>query len=238
MCYQFPFIAVLLVPATVPAQENEAEKQFRAMENKVRAIKAMKLVCELEGTIDGKGGTIKVKVIQQFADGNKARFELESQEGDKAYKRLQISDGMQVVIREDGKPAGKPQPVDPNLNKGLPAAIARGGFMLPRLILRYDKGPFDSEKLLKVSDFKLGSKERIGDVEAQAVEYAVTLGGESLAFGDCEKVNVTVWIDPKTMVPLKRKVAAVDKKDHFFVEIYREFALDPKLDAKVFELPK
>ena len=58
--------------------------------------------------------------------------------------------------------------------------------------LKADK--FDKDKVVTVSDFKLGKKEKVGDKEAQAVEYQVGLGGK--------KFPATVWIDLKTNLPL------------------------------------
>lgn len=235
---QTPAIAVILIALPVRADENQAEKLFRAMETKVRAAKAFKLVCELEGTIDRDGEPIKVKVTQQFAGRNKARFELQTERDGQILKNFQVSDGKQMIRLEEGISAGEPQPADPNLNKDLLPVIARAGFMLPRLIQNRDKGGFNTEKLLPASNFKLGEKERIGEVDAQVIEYSVTFGAESFVFGGCKHVRVKVWIDPKKIVPLKRKVMHENLEDRFFIEAYKEFALDPKLDAKVFDLPK
>jgi len=94
---------------------------------------------------------------------------------------------------------------------------------------------FDRNKSLIASDFKFGKKEKIGDVEAQAIEYVLTvdLGGKK------SKVPVTVWLDPKTTLPLKRvKVVEEDGKKGTITEVFKEWKLDGKIDAKKFELPK
>jgi outer membrane lipoprotein-sorting protein len=52
-----------------------------------------------------------------------------------------------------------------------------------------------------------------------------------------DDAEVTLWIDAKTLLPLKRTV--VTKRDVVHLtETYRDFKLDPKVDAKAFELPK
>ena len=216
---------------TAYGQEDVAEKLFRAMEQKVRAAKALKLVCEVEGRLLAGGGQVKIKASQQFAGPNKARFELHSE----SFDSLFVSDG-KLEVRREGDRLEEPKKADPQLNEGLTGAIARGGFMLPRLVLRPEPGSFNAEKTLLISGFKLGVKERVGDVDGQSVEYSVKFGG--LATGPAEAVKVTVWIDPKTHVPLKRKIVVGNGEADFFTEVYAEFVIDPKLDAKVFELPK
>jgi hypothetical protein len=46
---------------------------------------------------------------------------------------------------------------------------------------------------------------------------------------------MTLWIDAKTLLPLKRAYVLDNMR---IVENYHEFRLDPKIDAKAFELPK
>jgi hypothetical protein len=54
---------------------------------------------------------------------------------------------------------------------------------------------------------------------------------------DAEKkgTSVTVWIDSETLLPLQHVIAG---KDQGWIEIYNDFILDPKIDAKTFELPR
>jgi hypothetical protein len=172
-----------------------------------------------------------VNATQQFMGANKARFELKSE----SINSLFVSDGMQMATSEAGRVQASKR-ADPKLNEGLPGAIARGGFMLPRLVARREEGSFDADKTLLVSAFKKGVTERIGKVEAQCVEYTIKFGASST--GPAEMVNVSVWIDPQALVPLKRKVHIGNGEADFFVEQYKEFAIDPKFDARVFELPR
>ena len=50
---------------------------------------------------------------------------------------------------------------------------------------------------------------------------------------------MSVWIDTKTQLPLKR-IVAVDHDGQMFriTETYSTFAIDPKLEPKLFEIPK
>ncbi len=224
-------ITLCIVAMIAYEQEEAAEKLFRSMETKVRDAKSLKLACEVHGRIAAGGEEVKLKAVQQFAGVDRARFELRSKELDLLF----VCDGKHMVQGDAGR-FQEPRPADPKLNEGVCGAIARGGFMLPRLVKQREAGSFNADKTLLISGFKLGAKERIGAVEAQGVEYSVRFGG--LAIGPGENVKVTVWIDPKTLVPLKRKVVVGDGEADFFTEVYTKFVIDPKLDAKVFELPK
>jgi len=85
---------------------------------------------------------------------------------------------------------------------------------------------------IQVSDFKSGPAEKVGGREAKVVHYR--FGEGDMGPDDAE---VTLWIDAKTLLPLKRTV--VTKRDVVHLtETYRDFKLDPKVDTKAFELPK
>ncbi len=231
--------ATLLV-ATIPvfAQENEAEKLFRSMEKKIRAAKSLKVVSAAEAEFGGK--VTKLKATGQFAEGNKSRIDAESDDGSRQMKLLFISDGKQT-----GKliPGPVPQFADSGAtkakhNESLIAAVARAG-MVASVKIAEEGELLDLEKIMPLSEFKLGAKERVGAAEAQIVEFVLTFDGK-------QRTPIQVWIDTKTMLPLKRAMQSERKmpgtgemiKGERITETYTEFLLDPKLDAKVFELPK
>ena len=56
--------------------------------------------------------------------------------------------------------------------------------------------------------------------------------------GDRDAGAVTVWIDSKTLLPLKRVVVANPRSTQVVTEMYKQFTLDPKINANDFELPK
>jgi hypothetical protein len=82
------------------------------------------------------------------------------------------------------------------------------------------------------TDFKLGKKEKVGEHEAQAVEYTF-----KPPFG--EMPSVVVWIDLKTQLPLKRAVTEkTGNQKRTYIETFTKLNLDGKIDPKQFELPK
>jgi outer membrane lipoprotein-sorting protein len=56
---------------------------------------------------------------------------------------------------------------------------------------------------------------------------------------DGKSARMSVWIDTKTQLPSKRVVAVEEDGQKFRItETYSTFAIDPKLEPKLFEIPK
>jgi hypothetical protein len=86
--------------------------------------------------------------------------------------------------------------------------------------------------VFKVSDFKLGAKEKVAGAEAQVVEYAVVLKG-------VVKGSAKMWINTQTTLPAKLEMRLIGNGLLFVLsETYTEYTLDGKLDAKLFGEPK
>ncbi len=116
-------------------------------------------------------------------------------------------------------------------------------------------------KIFKSSNFKLGPKDKLGDIEAQIIEYTVLVEGRTAErldpvgpkvslwaggpmFGfplkDPVEIPVKLWIDTKASVPAKLEIRwapAVAKSDSELTETLR-FTINGKVDEKLFEPPK
>jgi outer membrane lipoprotein-sorting protein len=226
-------LAAALVPA-VKAQENDAEKLFREMEKKVNSAKAVRVASDDKA--DARG--VRLKLILVFAEGNKCRLEheftgdLQGLEG-KPVKVITISDGAKLLSTENGKPRPKDDaPTD--LTRMLQGSISRCGMSVQWLTgLDGKKQGFKIDEDFKVTDFVLGDKEKVGEHEAQVVRYNLSLRGKV-------KLSVSVWLDAKTKLPLKRVTTIPDKEEQKLTvtETFTQLTLNPKLEPKVFELPK
>ena len=113
--------------------------------------------------------------------------------------------------------------------------MTRGGVWMTLHAVLENQNPakeykdFDPDESFAVSDFKLGPKEMVAGREAQILEYNAKIAGESFP--------VTVWIDTRTNLPLKRVLKG--GQDLIIVtESYSKVALDEKADDKEFEIPK
>ena len=222
----------LVLVALAPAQKNEGEELFKKMEEKVYKAK----VVEFESDSDIAGqqkGSMNLKATT--AEGNKVNFSITIEFGGRKQVMRAVADGKNGRQFEGDK-AGKREETPRQIGVGLTTMVTRAG------LVPIGKGggedpfkadQFDKDKVLPLSDFKLGAKEKVGDVEAQAVEYKVTLGEKG------EKVPVTVWIDTKTNLPVKRVVEITERGQKTkMTETIKTFKLDGKVEDKTFELPK
>jgi outer membrane lipoprotein-sorting protein len=228
------WVAPLLLLVVGADTDKEAEMAFRQMD--ARIAKAQALDCGFDIKIEGKRtGSFKGTLVA--TEGNKARVEMSGEVGGEAHSMLVVSDGTKSVTVEDKKaqPAKDP-PKD--LSTRILSTMGRVGVfgMLIVAEARADgekPAAFDVNERLKVSDFKLGKKEKVGDQEAQAIEYTLRITGT----GDREPARCTVWVDTKTGLPVKRTLVGTEGNEKFTVT-YTKFAVDGKIDPKTFELPK
>jgi outer membrane lipoprotein-sorting protein len=233
----FTLLAVLCLAAPASAQDSTAEKIYRAMENKVRGAKTLQVALTAEMDSAKFKGTMKGTVYS--AQGNKGRMEMDSDVGGKSEKMLMITDGKVSYDKQGDKVNVDPKPKNVDqLDKMLPGFLGRcglaGGFLFsfsgPSDPDKKQE-PFDIDKELPIKNFKLGVKEKVGDRNAQVVDYQIDIAGKA--------VKVSVWIDTQTQVPLKR-VLVLDEGGQTMriTETYATFNVDGKLDPKLFEIPK
>jgi hypothetical protein len=116
-------------------------------------------------------------------------------------------------------------------------SMSRFGVMPGWFLIRAEdpgeRDEFDTNKVFPISDLKLGKKEPVSGVECLAIEYQISPKGAK------EPIPVTVWVDVKMNLPVKRVVAWKEGKDTITItETYTKAVVDGKLDDKEFELPK
>jgi outer membrane lipoprotein-sorting protein len=230
----FTILTVLCLVAPASAQVSDAEKVYRAMEQKVRSAKTLHV--EFEGDMDGPGLKGKFKGMMDFALGGKARLELDHDLLGKAEKMLLIADGKATYRKRNDQAKLNPKPQNlEQIEKGLPGFMARVGFPIFVALGGDDSDkkpePMELDKAFPVQDFKLGAKEKIGARNAQVVNYQIQFKN-TLA-------KASVWIDTQTQLPLKRTLVLEEAGQTIRVgETYNSYTVDGKLDPKVFEIPK
>ena len=95
----------------------------------------------------------------------------------------------------------------------------------------------ESWLVFRASDFELGKEDNVGTRRAQVITCKLIPKG----LGEKKEVSFTetLWLDLETNLPLKRVFSGdFGGKKIKFTETYDKFVLDPKVDAKVFELGK
>jgi outer membrane lipoprotein-sorting protein len=190
----------------------------------------------LDGEVDSQGikGTVKATIYA--TQGNKSRMEIDFDIDGKADKLLFLTDGKARYTKQGDKGTLDPNPKKAEQEgKLVPGTIARigitGAMLMARSVKPGEEKEVDLDKDAPVTNFELGAKEMVGDKTAQVVTYKLDFDGTS--------AKMSVWIDTKTQLPLKRVVAVdQDGQMHRITETYSTFAIDPKLDPKLFEIPK
>jgi outer membrane lipoprotein-sorting protein len=237
---------LILVCVVAPAygQQNEAEKLYQAMEKKIRSAKSLQVVVRTE-LVQDQQPDIVVTGTLYHAQGNKGRLRMEARiEGKSVYSVVLVSDGKLLYMKEVGE-KGSLEKIPKHLedtDKSTPALVARIGtissFFVGQLVVGNTSDPakmdtFDVDKALPAKGFKLAGTEKIGHRKAHVVEYLIESQHSKVP------IKATVWIDAQTQLPLKRALIAEFRKvSRRITETYNEFILDPKLDAKLFEIPK
>jgi outer membrane lipoprotein-sorting protein len=219
----------LALPA--PGQDDEAEKLFRSMEKKVAGARAVLVRFEYR-IAPGKVGEKRIKGRLALAPDNRLRVVVEGPE--EGSSGTVVSDGKTITITGWGQKCRKPQEqlTPEHLNALIIASLNRGGAMLGAAHtatspwLWREVKPADIGAML----FELGPKEKIGGRDARKIEYTYTRGPISAI----PPLRVQLWIDTKTLLPLRRVFPQPDGS----TETYTEFTLDPTLPGGEFDLPK
>jgi len=195
------FVALLL---TAPAQEkNEAEELYRKMEKQLTAAKTLQVSFEMDIPSD-KGG--KFKGILWLADGNKLRMDISGEMAGQKVKLEIVSDGTKLKASGSEMPKPMEQATQKKLKDNVVTVMTRAGLFaglfFPIIITDPEEQPkeLDADAMFGVSEFKLGPKEKIGQQEAQVLEYTLTL----TEAGRKKLMSVSVWLDAKTNLPLQR----------------------------------
>jgi outer membrane lipoprotein-sorting protein len=210
-------------------EENEAEKLFRGMEQKVRTAKTLQLRFELSITdADGKKGNAKGTLI--LGEGDKYRAEAEGKLfGEAVIKFTSVSDGSSVKsfgvsVPKEGKPEKSAKGAGASFRETLP----REGFFLSTLEM--DRRGGRAPDLCQMSDFKLAGKEKIGGRNTRVIQYTVTVTVKD--YKDPLSMKMKMWLDAETNLPVKLAMtgAKSDLTDVTDVtETYSEFTVNAKV---------
>ena len=242
------WFANLLLPLALAAPPSEGEKLLLDAERQLLDAKSLRITFEIESKID-----LFTKAVGtlESTEGNRSRTEVKVNGVNKTeveMKLVELSDGVTnrlVVATADGKEEkfGRTEfQVPKSYSEYVRRSLMRHGvfvtgYRFSALVGKGEKVDFeklDQEKAFPWGKFKPVVKEKLGDREALRVEYRMT-------YRDEDEVTTIVWVDAKTKLPLKRVLMdkGVDGKEvEAFIEVYKTIDLNPKLDPKLFVLPK
>ena len=241
MCYTLTALLLTLASPAL-AQDREAEKLYRDMEQKIRSAKAVQfnVTIEHQGAAKDRGGMLKGSVL--FTKGNQARLKVSGEVfGDKLNHEM-VSDGKQtrlkpyVMMPQFKEEATLPTPK--HLHGALALLVTRVGVDLSLKVMAYMLEAANEEDIEKAGDrnkleawdFKGGAAEKVGGREAKVVRFRV---GPK---GDNDSAAVTLWIDGRTLAPLKLGIVPNARETYSYTETYSDFTFEPRIDARLFEL--
>jgi outer membrane lipoprotein-sorting protein len=213
------------------AQDDEAEKLFRAMEKKIAQAKAFRVSFTIETKGDTKERLGRFKGSLLLTNDNKGRMKISGIDRGQARNWDMVSDGKQVKL--EGRTLATPKKFHSFASTFVTRLGVFPGFPgIPFVIAEADRLDKVEGSKLDAWNFKAGTAEKVDGRDAKVVSFKV---GEK---GDRDAAAVTVWIDRRTLLPLKRVVVVWPRSAAMVTETYNQFTLDPKLDAGTFELPK
>jgi hypothetical protein len=226
------FIILALTLPVVVQHGEEAERRSQMMEKKLSSAKVLQV--SFQATVEGlpEGGNFKGTMT--LAEGNKVHLKGIIEIKGKRADWLIVSDGARMKqqgIESDSRTTPE------KLTENFRGTFRHGGFVAGLFLSSSDSEGRESWATFRASEFKLGKKEPVGKRQAQVIVYKLTplvkLGEKDGAFSE------TVWLDLDTNLPLKRIFnGRVEGKEFTFTETYDTFTLEPKIDAKLFEVPK
>lgn len=218
---------LVLLLALSTQESNEAAQMFQQMEDKITRGKTLEARVEI---VQGPG----FKVTLFLAEGNKMRVEWGKDEA----MGTAVSNGTELACKSEKIPK-KSIAVPDSLNKRLRIGFARAGIFdclvhIDELFMQGVKpAKTDVTEQVLASDFKLGTKEKVGDRDAQIIQYKLITSLQN------EPVPCSVWLDVKTKLPLKRTLTVpIIDQQRTITELYTRLTLDEEIDLKVFALPK
>jgi len=226
--------ASAILAAETPEKDgtkNEGEKLFSAMVEKLAKAKTLKcnvkMLCDFGDQVESKSFTGSLIL----GEGNRARQEITESNKAPPIRLLMVSDGTHYSMQDDGMSQPTLGNTPKSFNQDILTWMARSGIFLPHWPLP-DVEAADAKERFPVSAFKLGNKEKIGEIATQRLDYQLAVKGQDPTF------SVTVWLDAATGLPVKRKLfSAVGREKVTVVESYSTLTLDEKMDSKKFDLP-
>jgi len=224
-------LVLLLLPALLRA-EDDAENRIRAMEKKLESAKTIQVTFESRAEGLRESGTFHGTLT--VTEGNKMHLDGSIEMEGKKVDWKKVSDGTKTT--EEGLDRGS-RNTSKTLTADLRRSLTHGGFIMGT----YMSAAAGGEEFwmdFRVSDFELGKPDNVGTRRAQIVACKLT----PVAKGE-KKVDISfsesIWLDTETNLPLNRVFTGnPDGKKITFAETYEKLVLDPKVDGKLFELPK
>src|SRR5262245_3706741 len=220
-------MVVGLAAATGRAQDN-AQKLFDALEQKLRQAKALKF--SVESKSKTRSGPLDMKGSILVDDGNRMRLTVTGDTGEGVSSKMTwVSDGKSLALKTER--AGETKGVTVATPKGLRSILIG---CLTRASLVSGTNSLLLPKPLDPAELKPGKFKTIAQEKGEVVITFESLTPTGAV------MNCKLWLDEKTGLPRKRTMEFTqDGKVRMTIdESYRDWELNPTVPKDAFELKK
>jgi outer membrane lipoprotein-sorting protein len=211
--------------------ENQAEKLIRESEKLLAEADQAQIT--VESTLEGTPERGRLKGTLLLAKGNKASLVVQGNLRGEELKISVVSNGTKMKVEMAMSKPQEEQDTPKNFNAMLAGTFSRVGMLAGFRTRAQQAGQKEPglDDLYKVSDFVLGKKERVGEREAQIIDYKLVMDNRDTA-------QTTIWLDTETKLPLKRVLTSKNNNESLRVTETYQIRVNGKIDGKKFELPK
>jgi hypothetical protein len=211
---------------TVPEKVPSAQELFSKMEKRLATARTVRFVMKANFASEVPE---RLEATLLLGERNKFSLILHSERGGKEESTLLKSDGARMAGLTNGNKDGEPKSAPPEMNAAIRLGLARAG---AGLFPFYSKLT-DVEKInrsLGLANFRFGVREKVDAIEAEVVEYKLTIG----ILG---ALHMKVWIDPSTTLPLRRAWSMLREGEPVKFEVEEKCIVDEAIDEASFTLP-
>ena len=231
------FASTLFLAAVCAAPPADGEQVLQELDKKITAAKTLRIEFEVSQEAGGLSRLLASGVVR-VAGKNRFRTEIDFHSDAQTRHEVTICDGTTAVRRTGPSPAelkeAEKRTVPTWYTSALLERLGRGGtFLATELMWQQAKDPKADRPggglAFVTTNVALGAPEKVKEAECWVVDY-------DLAPGDGNPTAKTrVWVDPKTGLPVRRRMEVLGT---VLTATHSAFAIDEKVDDKLFELPK
>jgi outer membrane lipoprotein-sorting protein len=208
--------------------EPEAEALYKRFEEKVTKSKTVKFKATI--AMEMKEMAAEFTSEGCLKEGNKFKFNISGELMGQAREVSVVCDGAKILT-DSGRGEPKTEDARKDMAEAMRVLMARAGAIMPMML--GETAGRDPEKdlkeFMKVSGFKAGKDEKVGERNCKVLTYKAVPDNE-------KEAEVKLWLDAETLKPVKREIKA--ERGEVFSETYASWIYDEEIKDDVFNLPK
>ncbi len=217
-------LALALLVALLPfqdAKESDAEALFRKVQEQ-DAGKSLRWKSTI-AAVDPEAG-FSVTTEAAFKDGNKARYSFAGKVQENEITFALTCDGAKLRL-ESSKLGNTDCDASKDYAAGLRDLLKRGGLHSLNHLPKEGVEGAKLRAMAEISALALAADEKVGERDAKVLTYNLESDGR--------KTDVKLWIDAKTLAPIKRELGSARQRMR---ETWTEWTIGPELADELFQI--